>query len=399
MRVQPRKSLISRLARNATLRCALVSSAAFGMAFLPFVQRTALALALLMALTAPKQLPALARQLLAPTRETELTLTLAHGPLRARRYLPLSAAARQPGIVLLHGVHPRGIDEPRMIEFARTLAAGGLDVLTPELPELLRYDLGGETIAQIRELAALHARQTASPAVGVIGISFAGGLALMAAAEQAADRPIGFVATLGAHDDLLRLCRYYAGEDVRGPDGEQVDVAPHPYGARVMLRQHLARFFDPDDLPVAQRSLDAYLRDRGAQARQLATGLSPAGQTTMRILLDPDHPAELGAFLMQAAHAVRPQLMAASPHGHLSALRVPVFLLHGARDPVIPSIETRYLARELPARWVRETVITKLLRHAEFPEPVGLADTYELVRFLRDLLEAAGSDLRAVRAH
>jgi pimeloyl-ACP methyl ester carboxylesterase len=220
----------------------------------------------------------------------------------------------------------------------------------------------------------------------------------MAAAEQAASRPIAFVATVGAHEDLLRLCRYYAGEAVRGPGGEAVDVAPHPYGARVMIREHLERFFSPEDLAPAQRALDAYLHDRGADARRLAQQVSPQGRPTLNVLLDSTQHAQLAVLLKSAAAAARLQLQAASPHGHLSGLRVPVFLLHGAGDPIIPSIETRYLAREVPRAWLRQVVITPLLRHAEFPEPPKLTETWQLVRFVRGIIESAGSSVRSVPA-
>ena len=108
------------------------------------------------------------------------------------------------------------------------------------------------TIQKIQQLTAAHARALSRRTAGVLGISFAGGLALMAAAQQHGTAPIGFVVSVGSHHDLARLCRYYAGEPVFGPNGERPDVAPHPYGARVMIREHLDRFFSPEDLPLAR---------------------------------------------------------------------------------------------------------------------------------------------------
>jgi pimeloyl-ACP methyl ester carboxylesterase len=98
---------------------------------------------------------------------------------------------------------------------------------------------------------------------------------------------------------------------------------------------------------------------------------------------------ELAQLLERAAAAARPQLEAASPRGHLAGLRVPVYLVHGEADPIIPSIETRWLAREVPAAVLREAVITPLLRHAEFPKPPSLGETWELVRFMKNILQTA----------
>jgi pimeloyl-ACP methyl ester carboxylesterase len=334
--------------------------------------------------------PSAAGVLLAPISERSGNLQLRAASVRTYRYRP-ARSGRAPGVVLLHGVHPRGIDEPRLIAFARALARGGLDVLTPELPELLEYRLERSTSGEIRQLAAAHAASTHTAAVGVIGISFAGGLALIAAAEQHARAPIGFVAAVGAHDDLLRLCDYYAGHDVRGPDAERAPVPPHPYGARVLLREQLGLFFAPADLPLARRALDTYLSDRHWRARALARGLSPAGRSVMDVLLAPGSSPELSALIERACTAAAPQLRAASPHGQLRGLRVPVYLLHGRGDPIIPSIALGYLAREVPAPWLRAALVTPLLRHAELSERPAPRETWRLVRFISALFDAAGS--------
>jgi pimeloyl-ACP methyl ester carboxylesterase len=245
-------------------------------------------------------------------------------------------------------------------------------------------------VADIRAQAEAWAQATASPAVGVIGISFSGGLALMAAAEQAAKRPIGFVASVGGHADLLRVCAYYAGRDVRGPDGEPPAVAPHPYGARVMLRGHLASLVSPSDLPGALEALDTYLHDKPHAAQRLAEKLSPDARKVMDVLLDEGGSDTLSTWLMQVAHSHRQQLLAASPHGHLAGLKVPVLLLHGSSDPVVPSIETRYLAREVPAAAQQVVLITDLLRHADFPQAPAPSQAYRLARFMQRLLGVAG---------
>jgi pimeloyl-ACP methyl ester carboxylesterase len=345
-------------------------------------------------LTGGPKLEPLAHRLMVTVREEDATVQLADGPVRARRYLPEGVAAA-PGVVLLHGVHPRGIDEKRLRAFARSLAGAGVCVLTPELSELLAYRIDASTTKKIRALASTHAAFTHRTSSAVLGISFAGGLALIAAAEQGGPTPIGSVIAVGAHDDLLRLVRYYAGEPVRGPNGEPSDVAPHPYGARVMIREHLERFFSPSDVPLARRALDSYLRDRHVMARKLAEGLPASAQPIMNTLLSDGGSPELAALLTEAASATRDTLQRASPSGKLARLSVPVFLVHGEGDPIIPSIETRWLAHELPPGALRRVVVTPLLRHAEFPRAPEPGEAWELITFMREILESIGSAKRA----
>src|SRR3954469_17891848 len=61
------------------------------------------------------------------------------GTLEARASQPFHATGR--GIVLVPGVHAAGIDEPRLVGFARELAGMGHPVLTVELPDLAHYQI------------------------------------------------------------------------------------------------------------------------------------------------------------------------------------------------------------------------------------------------------------------
>src|SRR3954462_5340349 len=60
------------------------------------------------------------------------------GPLKSRASQPYHAPGR--AILLVPGVHAAGIDEPRLVGFARDIAAMGHPVLTVELPDLAHYE-------------------------------------------------------------------------------------------------------------------------------------------------------------------------------------------------------------------------------------------------------------------
>src|SRR5687768_14871683 len=79
------------------------------------------------------------------------------GTLRVRGYQPYRASGR--GILLVPGVHAAGIDEPRLIGFARDIGAMGHPVLTVELPDLTRYEITTRTTDMIEDAAAWMMRQ------------------------------------------------------------------------------------------------------------------------------------------------------------------------------------------------------------------------------------------------
>ena len=75
----------------------------------------------------------------------------ADGQLRGRTYTPSDLSGRP--ILLVPGVHAGGIDEPRLINFAREIAATGHPVVTAELPDLTRYQITPRTTDMIEDAA------------------------------------------------------------------------------------------------------------------------------------------------------------------------------------------------------------------------------------------------------
>ncbi len=131
-----------------------------------------------------------------PIQVRDLELPLASGAVRARLYTPLWPK-NAPAIVVLHGVHHLGIDEPRLVNFATAMAACGIEVLTPELPDIKDYQVGANSIATIGESAEWLTETNHGRPVGVLGLSFSGGLSLLAAADERYQPDIRFVVAVG----------------------------------------------------------------------------------------------------------------------------------------------------------------------------------------------------------
>ena len=205
---------------------------------------------------------------------------------RSARASTFAARERSRGaIVLVPGVHHLGIDEPRLVRFARAVASSGITVLTPEIAELVHYRIEGASAGEIGEAArALH-EHTGAP-VGVMGMSFAGGLALLAAADTRYAPEIAFVVAVGAHDDLGRVSRFFATGDIARPDGSIARLHAHPYGPLVLVYARVEDFFPAGDVPAARDALRLWLWEKKDAARARANALSPASQAKLLALFD-----------------------------------------------------------------------------------------------------------------
>jgi pimeloyl-ACP methyl ester carboxylesterase len=319
--------------------------------------------------------------------ERSMTFPAERGAVPARVYTPADATDA-PGIVLVHGVHHTGIDEPRLVRFARTIAAAGVVVMTPEIAELRDYHVDPRSIETIGAAAHALRGEVHRGTVGVMGLSFAGGLALLAAADPRFASDIGFVVAVGAHDDLTRVSEFFATSRITDPDGNPQPIKAHEYGALVLVYSHIEDFFPAEDVPVAREALRAWLWEDRDAARARLPALGPVAREKMERLF--------GAKVDSIAQEILAELKThqdeaarVSPHGHLGTLKVPVFLLHGAGDTVIPASETLWLAKDVPAGLAKDVLVSPAIQHVELEGEPTAMDKWALVHFMADVLAEA----------
>ena len=193
---------------------------------------------------------------------------------------------------------------------------------------------------------------------------------------------------MGAYDDLSRVSRFLATSEAEFPDGHREPYKAHDYGAAVFVYSHMDQFFSQQDSATAHVALRDWLWERPQDAEPLLAQLSPAGRTTMDLLMARKI-ADLRRSLLDAVQADQPQLASLSPAGKMAALRVPVFVLHGATDDIIPSSESLWLAKEIPRGDLRDVLITPAFSHVDPDKAANWRDELRLVRFLAGVMRAA----------
>jgi pimeloyl-ACP methyl ester carboxylesterase len=317
----------------------------------------------------------------------DIMIPAANGAVLGRLYLP-SGVAHPPGMVVVHGIHHLGIDEPRLMSFSRAAAGSGFAVLTPQIGALADYRVDATSIPAIGESPGWLQQRLGTGPVTVVGVSFAGGLSLLAACDPRYASHIRALVLMGAYDDLGRVSRFLATSQAELPDGRSVPYTAHDYGAAVFVYSHLEQFFPASDLDVAHEALRDWLWERLPDAQALLPRLSPAGRVIMEMLLarqiDRIRPQLLDAIRMDET-----QLAAISPQGKLGSLRVPVFILHGSTDDIIPSTESLWLEKEIPRQFLRAALITPAFSHVDPDKSATWSDELRLVDFLAGVLRAS----------
>ena len=318
--------------------------------------------------------------------EQELSIPRPRGAIRARVYRPANGA-RAPGVVVAHGVHYRGIDEKRLVPFARELARSGFVVLTPELAELADYRLTRDSVDRIRDsVLFLSSRRdwVVGERPGLIGFSFAGGLSLVAASEPALAGRVAYVVSVGGHHDLPRVLGFLLSDEILTPSG-RVHMKAHDYGLAVVLYGHLDEFVPLAELPLAQNAFRAWLHEDRRLAKDLGAAL-PNGTESARLfeLLTTEHLQSLAPELNRILERDRAALSALSPNGKLGRVGAPIYLLHGAHDSVIPPSETSFAALEL-GNAQHAALISPLIEHVEVGNGTSFMDKLALLAFMSHL--------------
>jgi dienelactone hydrolase len=324
--------------------------------------------------------------------EENTTLSTPSGQVRARYYVPLGESD-PPALVVCHGVHHLGIDEPRMMKFARAIAGAGVLVFTPEMKELTDYRVDSLTIGTIGRAALSLRTRAGRSEVGVLGLSFAGGLALLAATDPQFARAIDFVVAVGAHDDLERVARFFVTDEIPEANGDKLHLHAHDYGAVVLIHMYAQDFFAPRDIMAARESLRLWLWEKFDDARAEAKKLSYEGQQKMGLIFT-HHEDALRPDIERVIAAHTGDMQRVSPHGALDGLRARVFLLHGEGDSVIPASETRWLAQDAPVGAVAQALVSRAIVHVDLEGSPTWRERYDIVHLLAGVLDAAEAEGR-----
>jgi pimeloyl-ACP methyl ester carboxylesterase len=287
-------------------------------------------------------------------------------PMRISVYRPAGPA--RGSLLLVPGLHYLGPADPRMDRFARVLAASGIVTAAPHLPDYLALiptrALFHDVERALDALLALPGRPPGRP--GVFSISF-GSLPALALAASRGDA-IGALVVFGGYarfTDTLEFC-------IRGRPGAAHDPLNRPVVFMNLLPWLPGKPEDPAPLLAAWRryveatwgrpamKADAAWR---AAAEEAAAGLSPSDRSLF--LRSTGAWPGGDALFDEALAAARDEFAWLDPGPFLRDIRVPVHVVHGAEDDVIPHEHALSLARAMPPGAVRGVHVTGLYGHTQ----------------------------------
>jgi dienelactone hydrolase len=394
--------------RRASAVIALIAVAAVAAAALPYVDAAAF-------VVRAAKLPGAAATLASWRSDTIaarelIQIPTRHGAVTARLYRPTGTPHRT--VTLVPGVHMDGIDESRLVDMAQDLTKSGYAVLTVAPPDLRRFQITPTNTDVIEDAARWLTSRTdlaIDGRIGMIGISFSGGLSLVAAGRPSLRDKVAFVMSFGGHGDLPRVLRYLcSGQAQAHPSAEAIASVigaehlktkpPHDYGVAVVLlgladhvvpaaqveplRNGIRLFLEASSLTLVDmtKAEHAFVR-----ARQYESTLEEPSRSLMH---DVNERAvdKLGPILLPVLDQADGILDPALSPERSPVTNASVFLLHGSEDTVIPSAETIVLADYLRGHTAVHALLSTLITHAEVDRGAAASEVWHLVSFWRELM-------------
>lgn len=294
---------------------------------------------------------------------------------------------------------------PQLVRFTEALASTGACVLVPEFPEWRRLSVNPRiTLPTIRaSVDHLNGRaDVISECYGVIGFSFGGAGAVLAASDDEVVDHIGGAVVFGGYSCLRRTlaCMLTGEHDWRE---RRHQLQPDPYGRWVVASNYLTRvpgYEDATDVAEAMNRLAAEASGQRISAWEpfhdsMITGLRhsipPKRRPLFDMLATPTHEerphsdecSEFAQALAGICAAAEPQL---DPIRMLHRTRVPTQVIHGRGDRLVPFTEGMRLMEGIPRTCRKGATVTGLFNHSKDHVPPGPVErAYETSLLLRAL--------------
>lgn len=309
------------------------------------------------------------------------------GVVRSYVFRPMRPDTALRGVlVVLHGLHYLGPEDHRLERFCRVLAAAGHVVYAPFLPRSLELEAAEATtahVARITDEAAAAARALGLPPPAIFTISFGSlsGLRVAASRRRAELSSIILFGGYARFEDTLRFA--LTGED------RLLGTLPHrdPLNVPAIFINLLAFFPDHLRKDVLKRAwLDVVRGTWGQLPMRAPEARRPVVEAAARrhglsaeerVLFEAGCGLADGREFTRAAlaQAGGPGAAFADPRPALARMQVPVFVLHGRDDDVIPWTEAHAIRAQLPAHHPHALLFSGMHGHTgtQIPHPRDVA--------------------------
>jgi len=262
-----------------------------------------------------------------------------------RIYQPRNRSKPLPAAIIYHGASPKGLNHSAMNLLARNLARLGIRVFLPELPKLQELYFSPETYPRIKRFyhQVIERPDILSDKILLVGVSFSGGVVVKASTEPDIN-PAGVI-SFGSYFNLSETLRFFFTglaefEDIR------IDMVPHEYTKAVWFWNYLNQLELPFEIEHVCQCIGHFIRDERKLVEKVFLECSQPQRDFLKQVFDPRDRTSI-AYLNQAETRIQPMVDEISPHKFIDQIKVPLFIVHGIQDNMVPYTQALALGNAL----------------------------------------------------
>lgn len=290
----------------------------------------------------------------------EISIPIRNGILRADYYTPKSKSLGT--IITINGLAPLGNRDPRFIIVNRSLNQLGYTVISPFYDEICDYKISLRNIEDIKDsILFISAQKEISPSgkVSIFAPSFSGSLSLIAVSDKQIANRINSICAIGAFanvDDIIG--NLFANQNL------------DEYGRMILLLNFLPLSIGENKSlfkAIKLAILDNYYKYKDNLLEPHYTKMKKADRVFFeKLKYDKNFRMKHWEFILKKGGKNRELLSALSVTNYIDSLNLPILLIHGLKDDVVPANESSLLHEKLIARGVDSKLcITNLISHGD----------------------------------
>ena len=277
-----------------------------------------------------------------------------------------------PIIVFIHGMSPMGIDDKRQTRLCQSLASLGYLVLAPEISSIKNCNPSPEIIDELGILfKAIYQKYQQN--FSIFSASYSSTACMLTIAQREhLNQIISSVLSINCFSSLTRICKYWF-------ESEDVD----PYGTHIFLKRYFA---------ALDQTHQNILQKKNKRYKELSIMFEKAILKNWYALQENNssYNLEYDSFLNKLSKQNKELFLSlcSSSHKRLeyyenimnyfrtykdslelekmaNAIKIPIFLLHGKHDKLMPSQESVYLSHEFKKNSIQYLLlISPLIEHS-----------------------------------
>ncbi|PJZ84890.1 alpha/beta hydrolase family protein [Leptospira harrisiae] len=305
----------------------------------------------------------------------EIQIPIQKRVLKADCYIPKSKPLGT--IVTINGLAPLGNRDPRFITVNKSLCKIGYTVVSPFFDEICDYKISLRNIDDIKDSILFISNQKdicPSGKVSIFAPSFSGSLSLVAASDQKIAEKINCICAIGAFakvDDVIE--NLFANQNL------------DEYGRMILLLNFLPISIGKNQslfTAIKLAILDNYYKSKDLRLEPHYKKMKKADRVIFdQLKNDTEFRIKHWKNVVKNGGKSRDLISALSVTNHIQSLNLPILLIHGLKDDVVPAYESTMLHEKLLQRGVESKLcITTLISHGD--TGFGISTLWELPKLI-----------------